>query len=78
MELNDECDCAGNFYDGDAGATVEVQLPPSLQAAAPLAVTRAEYERVTAQLFERALIPVRQARHPYATSVRRRQRWRWR
>ena len=44
---------------------MEVQLPPSLQAAAPLAVTRAEYEKVTAELFERALIPVRQA--PCAT-----------
>ena len=41
---------------------MEVQLPPSLQAAAPLAVTRAEYERVTAELFERALVPVLQAR----------------
>ena len=62
VALNDECDCAGHFYDGDEQATVEVQLPPSLQAAAPLSVTRAEYEKVTAELFERALIPVRQAR----------------
>jgi len=61
VALNDECDCAGHFYDGDEQATVEVQLPPSLQAAAPLAVTRAEYEKVTAELFERALVPVRQA-----------------
>ena len=33
-----------------------------LEAAAPLSVTRAEYEKVAAELFERALMPVRQAR----------------
>ena len=60
VALNDECDCAGNFYDGDAQAVVQVQLPPSLEAAAPLSVTRAEYEKLAAELFERALAPVKQ------------------
>ena len=59
VEMNDECDCAGHFYDGDVGASVEVRLPPALAAAAPLVVTRAEYEAVAAPLFERALAPVR-------------------
>ena len=64
---------------------MEVQLPPSLQAAAPLAVTRAEYEKVTAELFERALVPVRQARRAlrrtpslhlrHTSATRTRQQW---
>ena len=37
-----------------------MQLPPALEAAAPLSVTRAEYEKLAAELFERALAPVRQ------------------
>ena len=39
---------------------MQVQLPPALEAAAPLSVTRAEYEKLAAELFERALAPVRQ------------------
>ena len=61
VAMNDECDCGGRFYDGDEGATVEVELPPSLRAAAPIVVTRADYERVSAELFDRALAPVRQS-----------------
>ena len=62
LAMNDECDCSGEFYDGDVGNTVEVELPPSLSAAAPMVLTREDYERVSAELFERALAPVRQAR----------------
>ena len=39
---------------------VEVALPPSLQAAAPLTLTRREFEELSEALFERALKPVRQ------------------
>jgi len=60
IEMNDECDCAGVFYDGDVGKEVEVQLPPGLRRVAPLLLTRAEYEAdfATSRLFERALEPV--------------------
>ncbi len=58
IALNDECDCSGRFYDGDAGAVVDVRLPPSLAAAGPLTLSRTEFEAATAHLFERALAPV--------------------
>ena len=60
--MNDEADCAGVFYDGDIGATISLDLPPRLAAAAPLALSRADYEampRVT-ELFERSMAPVAQ------------------
>lgn len=62
VAMNDEADCAGVFYDGDIGATVSLDLPPRLAAAAPLALSRADYEampRVT-ELFERSMAPVAQ------------------
>ncbi|EOD09601.1 hypothetical protein EMIHUDRAFT_448423 [Emiliania huxleyi CCMP1516] len=57
-----KADCAGVFYDGDIGATISLDLPPRLAAAAPLALSRADYEampRVT-ELFERSMAPVAQ------------------
>jgi molecular chaperone DnaK (HSP70) len=39
VALNDECDCAGNFYDGDAQAVVQVQLPPCLGLGLGLGLT---------------------------------------
>jgi len=59
IEMNDECDCSGVFYDGDVSSTLEVQLPPALSAASPLTISRADYEQATAALLERGLAPVR-------------------
>ena len=56
--MNEECDCAGHFYDGDVGASATVRLPAALRAAAPLTLTRAEYEASASHLFDRAIAPV--------------------
>ena len=58
IDLNDEADCSGNFEEDDTGV-VTVQLPPALAAAAPLTVDRATFERISAELLERAIAPVR-------------------
>ena len=59
-QMNDECDCSGVFYDGDVGATVEISLPVGYEAAAPLILTRTQFEEAATELFERGLAPVRQ------------------
>jgi len=59
VEMNDECDCSGNFYDGDVGAELEVELPPGLAHASPIRVSRSEFEAAAAELFARGLAPVR-------------------
>ena len=58
IDLNDEADCSGRFEEHDTGV-VEVRLPASLAAAAPLSVDRATFERISAALLERAIQPVR-------------------
>jgi len=68
IEMNDECDCSGYFYDGDVGSKLEVDLPPSLQAAAPLHLTRHEFEASASELFIRGLLPVRQVLEQVQTS----------
>jgi len=62
IELNDECDCGGSFYGDDASPdwSVSVDLPDSLKAAAPVALTRREFEVLSEALFERAIKPVKQ------------------
>ena len=62
IELNDECDCGGAFDEGDAGpdSKVEVALAPSLKAAAPISLSRREYEELSSPLFARALAPVKE------------------
>ena len=58
--MNDECDCSGDFYDGDVGATVELRLPVGWEDASPLMVTRADFEGAAHGLYERSLEPIRQ------------------
>jgi len=62
IDLNDECDCGGVFYGDDSSPdwAVTVRLPPSLQAAAPVVLTRREFEEISVDLFEKAITPVRQ------------------
>lgn len=62
IELNDECDCGGNFDEGSLTDEegVEVKLPASIAAAAPILISRAEFVRLSAKLFDRALAPVKQ------------------
>ena len=57
IDLNDEADCSGNFEDGDSGE-VEVRLPAALAAAAPIKVDRVTFERISAELLEKAIKPV--------------------
>ena len=57
IELNDEADCSGNFEEGDTGV-VTVKLPQALAAAGTVTVDRATFERIAAELLERAIRPV--------------------
>ncbi len=43
VDMNDECDCSGRFYDGDVNASMVVRLPSALGVATPITLTRAEY-----------------------------------
>jgi len=59
IEMNDECDCSGFFYDGDVGSVLEVELPAGWELPEPLKVSRADLEAVSKELYERSLAPVR-------------------
>jgi molecular chaperone DnaK (HSP70) len=56
IDLNDEADCSGRFERDDLGI-VDVRLPPSLAAAAPLKVDREAFERIAKPLLEKAIKP---------------------
>ena len=58
IDLNDEADCSGRFESDDTGE-VTVRLPAALKAAGPLRVDRPTFERISAELLERAIVPVR-------------------
>lgn len=58
IELNEDADCSGGFENG-AKEVIEVRLPAALAKAAPLTIGRAEFERLSTSLLERAIQPVR-------------------
>ena len=60
ITMNDECDCSGEFFDGDEGRNVNVKLPSGLESAGPLTYNRDDFEKAASHLLQRAIAPVQE------------------